>query len=211
MQIVQRLAVSVVVQAIAQFVQARELGVIEIERLGGTDGRCHQIVTERRNHCPQAVPARQMPIDDETGAHIGRSVDVRGEPRVLRYHARRVMIEILATHAACEQLRQRRRVGFERDVEHRDRIARLRIDALQQLDVALDTGDALGIPWCRHSQLMQRAQTVGIAVENIVVFAQCCLIRNRIPMQARRHARRLTPWPPPRIRGMCSCYRSHWR
>ena len=52
MQIFNALAISVVVDRLPQFMQARELGVIELQRLRGADRRFDQIVAKRGHHRP---------------------------------------------------------------------------------------------------------------------------------------------------------------
>jgi len=83
------------------------------------------------------------------------------------------MIEILNPHATGQQSEQGVAVYLERDVEHGDTVAGLRIDARKQGDVALGAAhaDAVGRVFSgpREAQLVQRAQAVGVAVEDIEV------------------------------------------
>jgi hypothetical protein len=79
------------------------------------------------------------------------------------------MVEILHRHAEREHGLQRRAVGGERDVEHRRRIPGSRVDALEQTDVALGAGDEHRFQRLLEPELVQRAQAVGVAVENVVV------------------------------------------
>ena len=79
-----------------------------------------------------------------------------------------MMVEPRDVDAACEQDIERRPVDVERDVEHRDAVAFARVDALEQADVALRAGDEMAVPRRGESKLMQCAQPVGIAVEDVV-------------------------------------------
>ncbi len=111
-QIIDGFTIRVVVQAIAQLVQAGELRVIEFQRLRGRNRGRHQIVAERRHHGPCALAARQIPVHDQAGANIGRGINVRAEPGVRGNHTRRVMIKVTALHAAPQQSGQCGHVGF---------------------------------------------------------------------------------------------------
>ena len=81
--------------------------------------------------------------------------------------ARLMVIEIADMRARFEQLVQRVAVFRQGDVEHGDAVACLGLDPFQQADVTLGPGDQLGIGWIGQAQLVQRADAVGIAVENV--------------------------------------------
>ena len=78
-----------------------------------------------------------------------------------------MMIEIFDRNAAVEQREQRLPVDRDGGVERGHLVARLDVNALQQRDVALGTGAQHRIDRCRDAQLQQRADSVGIAVEDI--------------------------------------------
>ena len=79
------------------------------------------------------------------------------------------MIEILDAHAPLEQAQQGLAVAVQRDVEHGDAVAGLRRDAIEQLDVALDAGHQDRGQRSGQAQLVQGADSVGIAVEDVVM------------------------------------------
>ncbi len=78
-----------------------------------------------------------------------------------------VMIEPLDGDAARKQPLERGAIAVERDVEHRDAVARHGVDALEERDVALRAGDERGIERRSEPKLVQRAEAVGVAVEDV--------------------------------------------
>lgn len=68
-----------------------------------------------------------------------------------------------------EQSIERRTVLFQRNVEHCYPIAGRRPHSVKQLNVALDTGDEHRLTRRGQAQLGQRADTVGVAIEHIVM------------------------------------------
>ena len=111
-----------------------------------------------------------MAVDDQAGADIGRGIDVRAEARMLRQLAGGVMVEILDARAQLQRPRHGDGIAAQRNIENGQAVARLRIDARHEGDVALDAGDQLGVAGFIQPQLVQRADTVGVAVEDVVEF-----------------------------------------
>ena len=70
--------------------------------------------------------------------------------------------------AALEQRAQRGAVHRHRDVEHGHEVAGAGRDAREQRDVALRAGDELRVDRLGEAQLLQRAQAVRVAVEDVV-------------------------------------------
>ncbi|HTO49958.1 MAG TPA: hypothetical protein VML91_20150 [Burkholderiales bacterium] len=77
------------------------------------------------------------------------------------------MVEPLHRDAALEQPLQRRAVAVERDVEHGDAVARAGVGALEERDVALRAGDEAAFGRRRKAELVQGAEPVGVAVEDV--------------------------------------------
>ncbi len=86
-----------------------------------------------------------------------------------RQLAGEMVIEILHAHAAGKKRDQRVVIGGRGNVQHGHRVARLRRHALQQRDVALDSGHQHRGTRLFETKLMQRADAVGVAVEDVVV------------------------------------------
>ena len=85
--------------------------------------------------------------------------------------AGRMMIEPAHARAALERALERLGVGLDGYVENRDFVAAIGFDALEQCVVAFHPRYELGGARRVEPQLMQRAQTVRVAVENVVRFA----------------------------------------
>src|SRR5690349_8240679 len=81
--------------------------------------------------------------------------------------------------AAVEERQQRGSIAVERDVEDGDDVAVRGAHRLQQRDVALEPGDDGGVEGIGEAQLLQRADTVRVAVEHVVVA-------HRSPLYGRR-------------------------
>ena len=78
-----------------------------------------------------------------------------------------MVIEVAHLHARFEQPVQCVAVFRQRNVEHGDLIAGPGLDPFQQADVAFGAGDQFGIDRIGQPQLMQRADTIGVAVEYV--------------------------------------------
>jgi len=84
--------------------------------------------------------------------------------------AARVMIEVFDARAEREHALERRRVGLHRNIQHGELVTCVGIDAREQCDVALYTGDELRRARMLETKLMERADAVRVAVENVVRF-----------------------------------------
>jgi hypothetical protein len=78
------------------------------------------------------------------------------------------MVEIAHGYPGFEQPEQIIAVLMERDIEHRNGVAGLPLDATQQSDVAFDAGDERSSLRFSETKLLQGAQAVGVAVECVV-------------------------------------------
>ena len=92
------------------------------------------------------------------------------EARPLRDGAGEMVVEVTYPRARIEHAHQRFTIDLERDVEHGDLVAAPGIHPRQQFDVALGAGDQDRLAWLGQAQLVQRAQTVRIAIENVIEF-----------------------------------------
>jgi hypothetical protein len=118
-------------------------------------------------------------IDNKTGAGIGRRVNVCRQIRVLGHKAGSVMVEVTAAYAALKQFCECIGVSLVGYIKYGDFVTILRngFNTRNQIYVAFYAGDELRVARIFQAQLMQRADAIGVAVENIVVFTQCNLLR----------------------------------
>src|SRR6266704_2616570 len=79
-----------------------------------------------------------------------------------------VMIEIAHRYPGFEQPEQIFAILMEGNVEHRDGVAGLTLDAPQQRNVTLDAGDERCLLRFDETKLLQSAQAIGVAVERVV-------------------------------------------
>lgn len=77
------------------------------------------------------------------------------------------MIVVGDVHPSLQQGQQRLAIGIHAQIEHGHRIAGLSMNPLQQRDVALGAGNKHRFDGLCQPQLMQCAESVGIAVEYI--------------------------------------------
>ena len=77
------------------------------------------------------------------------------------------MIETLDADTYPEQFLQGLPIGLDRKIEHGHRVARARSDALQQIVIALASGNQHGFLRLGKAQLLERAQAIGIAIEYV--------------------------------------------
>ena len=174
------LAVGVVVDGDTELLEA--FGGRGVEPGGGAERACHvaQAVAEEADDRPAAKPPLERAVDEEAGADLGAQVEVRLEARVLGDLAGEVVVEVADLHARLEEGEQRGPVHVERDVEHRAAIASGALHPPEQGDVALDAGDERAGRRAVETQLLERAQTVGVAVEDVAV------IHSRTPFACRK-------------------------
>jgi len=71
--------------------------------------------------------------------------------------------------AGIEQPLHAGAVRLEGQVHHHDLVAGLRLNTRQQVVLALEAGDELGVKWVGQAPLQQRAQAVGVAVADVDV------------------------------------------
>ena len=96
-------AVRIVGQRIAELAQRVELHCGQRKRL--RERSCHrgEIVTERRDDGPDALPASKMAVDQYPGAHLGRAIDGRAQLGPVWNVPGVVMVEPVDGDAAIEQ------------------------------------------------------------------------------------------------------------
>ena len=127
-----------------------------------------EAVPVRGDDRPRPEAPAQVPVDDRARAHLRRRIDVRLEQRVRRYRAGVVMIEPLHRRRRARSNRfERGVIAVEGDVEHRDPVARRAVDALEERDLALRAGDEQAFRRRREPELVQGAEPVGVAVEDV--------------------------------------------
>ena len=162
-------AVAVVGQRVRQVLQPVEPAGVDGQRRRKVERGVDQVVAERGDHCPDALAPVQMPVDQHSRAYAGRRVDVRDHTRGHRFVAREVMVEILHRRPGLREALEGGAVRVRRHVEHRDCVARVRVDAVEQRNVALGSRDEGRVAWVRETQLHDGADAVRVAVEDVVV------------------------------------------
>ena len=167
-QFVHAVAVRVIVHQAAEFGERIELLVGKPERARGGHGRVRDVVAERRTDRPPPVHAAEVAVHDQAGAGVSSAVDVRLELRMTRQLAGEVVIEPDAGGPGLQRRPERVDVLAHADVEHGEAVARSHRDALHERDLALGAGDQRRSARLRQPQLVQREQSVGIAVEDVV-------------------------------------------
>src|SRR5262245_16083377 len=114
------------------------------------------------------MPPSERAVDEQARADIRRSVDVRLEPRMRWNVAGVMMVEIADARARNQGTCDGGAVRVERDVEHGQLVAAHRRATLDQPDLAFRAGDELGLARLREAQLMQGADPVGVAIEDVI-------------------------------------------
>src|SRR6266702_3647061 len=109
-----------------------------------------------------------MAVHQDAGAHVGRLVDVSFQERMPGQDADVVMVEIAHRYSGFEQSEQIFAILMEGNVEHRNGVAGLTLDAPQQCNIALDAGDERCLLRFDETKLLQSAQAIGVAVERVV-------------------------------------------
>jgi hypothetical protein len=81
-----------------------------------------------------------------------------------------MVIEILDGRAHMQRSRNRGCIAAMGNIKDGQAVAGLCIDAGDQSDVTFDAGDQLGVARLVQPQLVQRADAIGVAVEDVVEF-----------------------------------------
>ncbi len=106
------------------------------------------------------APAK-MAVHQDAGADLRALVDMRVQTRMRGQFAGMVMVEVIDPDTRGKQAKQAVAVLRERDVERGDRIAGYGIDAIKQVDIALDAGHERGVAGMGQAQLLQGTQAVA--------------------------------------------------
>ena len=195
MQIIDGVAVRVVVEALAQLAQPLDLGRLESQRLRGAARRLRKVVAERRDYRPDAPASRQVAVDDEARADVGGGVYERPEIGMVRNSARVVVVKIAATGAVFEDTLHGARVGLEGNIKHRKFVPARRLHPFDQSDFAFCPGDEHTLPRLFEPQLLQGADAVRVAVEDVIELHAKWIrspnARNDVESPAQRRPRRL--------------------
>ena len=167
-QVPDAFSIGVVVQGFAQCPQHPDIGAGHTKhcRMGIRPGA--KIVPERRHYRPGSKASFEISVNDQAGADIRRSIDMRFEPRVVRNLTGVMVIEVAHMSPAVQRVTQRLPISIKRNIEYGEHIARLGRHPRQQSDVALYASYQLGLPGFGKAQLMQCAQAVGVAVEDVI-------------------------------------------
>ena len=130
-------------------------------------GALPQVVTEGPHHGPGRKPILQVAVDQQAGADIRRLVDVHLETFPLRNIPGEMVIEVRHAGTGVEDAHQGITVLVQRDVEHRHLVPGRDIEPLEERDVALDARHESRFPRLCEMQLGQRADAVGIPIEDV--------------------------------------------
>ena len=90
------------------------------------------------------------------------------EQAVIRNFSGEMVIEIAHARANLQCAEQRCAIDIQRDVEHREIVAGLRRNLCKQRYVALGAGYQRGCARLGEPQLLQGAQSVGVAIEDVI-------------------------------------------
>ena len=102
-----------------------------MQRLGSASRGFVEVVAERADHRPDAIPALQETVDQQAGADVRRTVDMGFEVRMGGNIAGKMMVEIGNLSTSLQQGQQRLPVLVQRDVQHGDLVTRFRHDPLK--------------------------------------------------------------------------------
>src|ERR1043166_4310679 len=85
--------------------------------------------------------------------------------------SRIVVIEVAALGTPLELSVQCCIVYRERYVEHRDFVSGIGVEASDEIDITLGSGDEHALARFHQAQLMKRADSIRVAVENIIKYS----------------------------------------
>ncbi len=108
-------------------------------------------------------------IDEQSGAHVAGGVDVRRQQRQIGDVAGEVVIEVGDRNICSQDPLEFVAILVERNVEHSHGVARDRGDSFEKVDVSFDAGYQRAVFGFRQPQLMQRANAIRVAIENVKV------------------------------------------
>jgi len=165
----ERVAIGVVVDGLAQAAQRLLLRRAESERSAQGFGRGAQVVSVRTHHRPAREAPAQQVVDQQARADLAVGVEVRVEQGVVGRRRADVVVHVAHPHAGIEQPLHAGAVRLEGQVHHHDLVAGLRLHPREQVVLALEAGDELGVKRVGQAPLQQRAQAVGVAVADVDV------------------------------------------
>src|SRR5579872_3017640 len=163
-------SIGVVVKRLSQFTQLLDLARLEPAAPGKRLRRMREIVAVGANDSPETVLSFQITVHEHACADVGRRLDVRAQVRMFGNRAGKVMIEVFNLDSALKQSKQRGPIGIQRNVQYRHRTVPPDRNATEQRHVALDTRYQQGLQWLREAQLVQSANSIGVAIEHIVML-----------------------------------------
>jgi hypothetical protein len=129
-EIVITVAISVVVETVAQFLQFSKSRCFNTRSSSQCTSLFSEIVAECSDHRPRSLAPMQEPIDQHAGTYARPRIDERMQSRVNRQLAGVVMIEILNSHALSKQGFKCDPVAIQRDIQHGNPVARTGLHTL---------------------------------------------------------------------------------
>ena len=161
------LAVGVVVDGFAK--PAQPVAVVAVQAHGHAQcvGHLGQVVAIRADRGPGAVCAAEAAIHQQAGADVAAEFDVGFKVRMDRDVGHRVVVEVAHPGTLVEEPQQRDPVALHRQVAHQHLVARPRLYAFEQGDVALQARDQRGRHRRMQPPLQHCAEPVGVAVADV--------------------------------------------
>jgi len=86
-------------------------------------------------------------IDDQAGAGVRGDIDMALQSLTFGNFTRIVMVGIKNSCTPVECSNQCVTILIQRHIKHRDLVTRCNVHSLQQIDVALESADALRLSW----------------------------------------------------------------
>ena len=160
-------AITVVVEIYAQVAQGGELDLGQAQGLGSPPCRFVEVVAEGADHRPGAELTAQVIIHQQAGTPVRGGVDVGLQPGVTGDLAGKMVIEIPHPGPCRQDPLQGVAILVQGQVEDGDLVPGLGLHPDQQADVPFDAGHQDRILCVRQVQLLEGAEAVGVAVEDI--------------------------------------------
>jgi hypothetical protein len=165
--------VRVVVDGLAQAAQGTTLAGAIARRHGQPVRNVGEIVPIGSDERPSPEAAAHQAVDQKTGTGVAAGVQVRLKQRVLRYDAAGMVVHPAHRHARREQGIERHAVALHRQIAHQYLSSLGNGHPFHQRDVALEPGDEPALHGLVKPPLPHRAQTIGVAIADVVAAQGC--------------------------------------
>jgi len=165
-------AISVVVEACAKFLQYGES--LSFDTRGVTECACliTEVVAKCSDHGPGSLTSTQKTIDQHASADIGCRIDDCMQTGMQGQLTGLVMIEVIDDHTFLQQRVERYAIASQRYIEYDHPVASMRLHTLEQGNLALSTRNQCRSRRLFQPQLMEGADTIGIAIKDIKLLGR---------------------------------------